>query len=418
MVKVFVIPAVITFVIYVFTIFLIFKRKRFTPLSIRSPLLLITNNISGCLCAIITMIELTDNDDRNQVINFISSLYWLFQFLLVLSIILRCQRISTCIKMNSSILQDERDSGDKKKLKEKYFFRILAISSVIFLIILIILFIIFPKHPFTMNQFYLNNGKRENYKLSRSNFYIIFTGIENLVLMYYAYKIFTFDVQEKLKFEILATEICLFVYSFILGLDNSDYIRLKKVFFVVISLIIFYICLILNGIFPVVLTYIKGLDVSYVFNPQLMNDLFLFLSNEQCYGAFYEYLGNNERNKFYLKVYTNIMSFRMEFMNEEEDNDKVELANNIKRELQSQINTVEEDLHSIIAEINETYKEINESNCTAEMFDNVLKNVFIRLTDLFNGFKKETVYQRVGEALRIDAHIYSKMCNSGLVNKY
>ena len=418
MVKVFVIPAVITFVIYVFTIFLIFKRKRFTPLSIRSPLLLITNNISGCLCAIITMIELTDNDDRNQVINFISSLYWLFQFLLVLSIILRCQRISTCIKMNSSILQDERDSGDKKKLKEKYFFRILAISSVIFLIILIILFIIFPKHPFTMNQFYLNNDERENYKLSRSNFYIIFTGIENLVLMYYAYKIFTFDVQEKLKFEILATEICLFVYSFILGLDNSDYIRLKKVFFVVISLIIFYICLILNGIFPVVLTYIKGLDVSYVFNPQLMNDLFLFLSNEQCYGAFYEYLGNNERNKFYLKVYTNIMSFRMEFMNEEEDNDKVELANNIKRELQSQINTVEEDLHSIIAEINETYKEINESNCTAEMFDNVLKNVFIRLTDLFNGFKKETVYQRVGEALRIDAHIYSKMCNSGLVNKY
>ena len=418
MATVFIVPAIITFVVYVLTIFLILKRKRFTALSIRSPLLLITNNISGCLCAIITMIELTNNDNGHQLINFVSSLYWLFQFLFVLSVILRCQRISTCLKMNSSILQDEKDSGDKKKLKEKYFFRILAISSVIFLIILIILFIIFQKHPFTMNQFYLNNGKRENYKLSRSNFYIIFTGIENLVLMYYAYKIFTFDVQEKLKFEILATEICLFVYSFILGLDNSDYIRLKKVFFVVISLIIFYICLILNGIFPVVLTYIKGLDVSYVFNPQLMNDLFLFLSNEQCYGAFYEYLGNNERNKFYLKVYTNIMSFRMEFMNEEEDNDKVELANNIKRELQSQINTVEEDLHSIIAEINETYKEINESNCTAEMFDNVLKNVFIRLTDLFNGFKKETVYQRVGEALRIDAHIYSKMCNSGLVNKY
>ena len=416
MVTVFIVPAIITFVLYVLTIFLIFKRKRFTALSIRSPLLLITNNISGCLCAIITMIELTDNKDSNQVINFISSLYWLFQFLFVLSVILRCQRISTCLKMNSSILQDEKDSGDKKKLKEKYFFRILAFASLIFLVIFVLLYIISKSNPFTMNQFFLQDGRE--YKLLKSNFYIIVTGIENLILIYYVYKIFTFDMQEKLKFEVLATEICLFVYSFILGLDNSDCIKLTKIPFVVISLVIFYLCLILNGIFPVVLTYIKGLEVSYVFNPQLMNDLFLFLSNEQCYGAFYEYIGNNERNKFYLKIYTHIMNFRMEFLNEDGENDNVELANNIKRELQSQINNVEEDLHSIITEVNENYKEINENNCTVEMFDNVLKNVFIRLTDLFNGFKKETAYQRVGEALRIDAHMYSKMCNSGLVNKY
>lgn len=416
MVTVFIVPAIITFVLYVLTIFLILKRKRFTALSIRSPLLLITNNISGCLCAIITMIELTDNEDSNQVINFISSLYWLFQFLFVLSVILRCQRISTCLKMNSSILQDEKDSGDKKKLKEKYFFRILAFASLIFLVIFVLLYIISKSNPFTMNQFFLQDGRE--YKLLKSNFYIIVTGIENLILIYYVYKIFTFDMQEKLKFEVLATEICLFVYSFILGLDNSDCIKLTKIPFVVISLVIFYLCLILNGIFPVVLTYIKGLEVSYVFNPQLMNDLFLFLSNEQCYGAFYEYIGNNERNKFYLKIYTHIMNFRMEFLNEDGENDNVELANNIKRELQSQINNVEEDLHSIITEVNENYKEINENNCTVEMFDNVLKNVFIRLTDLFNGFKKETAYQRVGEALRIDAHMYSKMCNSGLVNKY
>lgn len=319
--------------------------------------------------------------------------------------------------MNSSILQDEKDSGDKKKLKEKYFFRILAFASLIFLVIFVLLYIILSENPFTMNQFFLQ-GDGEKYKPLKSNFYIIVTGIENLILIYYAYKIFTFDMQEKLKFEVLATEICLFVYSFILGLDNSGIIILWKNRFVILSLVIFYICLILNGIFPVVLTYIKGLEVSYVFNPQLMNDLFLFLSNEQCYGAFYEYIGNNERNKFYLKIYTHIMSFRMEFLDEDGENDKVELANNIKRELQSQINNVEEDLHSIITEVNENYKEINENNCTVEMFDNVLKNVFIRLTDLFNGFKKETSYQRVGEALRIDAHMYSKMCNSGLVNKY
>ena len=417
MATVFIVPAIITFVVYVLTIFLILKRKRFTALSIRSPLLLITNNISGCLCAIITMIELTNNDNGHQLINFVSSLYWLFQFLFVLSVILRCQRISTCLKMNSSILQDEKDSGDKKKLKEKYFFRILAFASLIFLVIFVILYIILKYNPFTMNQFF-SQGGRGKYDPLRSNFYIIVTGIENLVLIYYAYKIFTFDMPEKLKFEVLATEICLFVYSFILGLDNSDIIKIEKIPFVIISLVIFYICLILNGIFPVVLTYIKGLEVSYVFNPQLMNDLFLFLSNEQCYGAFYEYIGNNERNKFYLKIYTHIMSFRMEFLDEEGENDKVELANKIKRELQSQINNVEEDLHSIITEVNENYKEINENNCTVEMFDNVLKNVFIRLTDLFNGFKKETAYQRVGEALRIDAHMYSKMCNSGLVNKY
>ena len=142
MATVFIVPAIITFVVYVLTIFLILKRKRFTALSIRSPLLLITNNISGCLCAIITMIELTNNDNGHQLINFVSSLYWLFQFLFVLSVILRCQRISTCLKMNSSILQDEKDSGDKKKLKEKYFFRILAFASLIFLVIFVILYII------------------------------------------------------------------------------------------------------------------------------------------------------------------------------------------------------------------------------------------------------------------------------------
>ena len=82
-------------IIYGVCCFFIIKRKNFSAISIRSPTLLLCNNISNFIMSLTLILhKLIDS-------NFISIFYYVFRFMMDISIFLRYERILSCFKYNT-----------------------------------------------------------------------------------------------------------------------------------------------------------------------------------------------------------------------------------------------------------------------------------------------------------------------------
>ena len=177
-------------------------------------------------------------------------------------------------------------------------------------------------------------------------------------------------------------------------------------------------CLLLNGFFPVVLTFYSGNEVGYSFNSHLTNDLYLFLSNENCYGAFYNYVRENAHNQLFLKIFTQIMSVKLLEINQANMHNIIKLANTVLRTLTD--NTFnDEELNSTINDIRSTVgNEINELNYQTELFDVLLRIVFGKLSIVYNAFKKQKEFKELINVINYNSYIRGTIINKGLGGKY
>ena len=121
------------FLIYGFCCIMIIKRKNFTSISIRSPTLLLSTILSNFFMKII--IDLYKIFEKNEI----SSFYYIFRFIMILSMILRYQRILICCGIDSLSREEEKKKKKQYKEKkylyhEKYYVRILLIGFVLFFI--------------------------------------------------------------------------------------------------------------------------------------------------------------------------------------------------------------------------------------------------------------------------------------------
>ena len=129
----------------------------------------------------------------------------------------------------------------------------------------------------------------------------------------YIFRLFNKKFKYYLSFELRSLFIILFLYSNYTSLIilYSDFNDLNFIF---ISLSFLYIYLIINGFFPIFMSFFSKGNIAYRFTSKLTNNLYLFLTNEFCYNAFNEYLIKNDQNGlFYLKLYTHIMKFKLDF---------------------------------------------------------------------------------------------------------
>ena len=91
--------------LYGATCIMILKRKIYTSISMRSPVLLIMTIFGNfCICQIIILFKLFNN-------NYISAFYFFFRLMMILSLILRYERILKCYNIYKN---NERED-------EKYF---------------------------------------------------------------------------------------------------------------------------------------------------------------------------------------------------------------------------------------------------------------------------------------------------------
>ena len=357
--------------------------------------------------------------------------------MMILSMILRYERILICCDIES--LKREEMEFNKSKYKEKrylyhekFYVRILLIAFFLFFISMIIIKVVKIKGVeffYTFNYIYY--FKEDNFPLFKSQLFgwVIWNFIEQFVMLTFIFRISIKSIKEKIKTELLLFFILWYIYSIVCTFIN--YITKKKkvkeeeeemnVVVIIISLGIHYICLFINGYFPLFLSFHYKTTISYHFSPKLMNNLYLFLTNEECYDAFNDYLEKTGSNKslFYLQLYTHIMKYKLSFvLNISKDiglNDANEIYNTYFKENSQYENQIDS---NVLKKVRNDCKILDNNAFTSELFDDALQFTFNELNKKYVVFHNTEEFNRLYKKIKLESYIQCKMCNTGLINKY
>jgi hypothetical protein len=257
--------------------------------------------------------------------------------------------------------------------------------------------------------------------------WICWNFIEHGILIFYLPRVLFKHIKEKIKLEIVLTFIIWYIYCFICSAfslyskqDSIDKESNLNLILTMLSIIVLYALLFLNGIFPVVLSYFYRTSISYHFNPKLMSNLYLFLTNEECYDTFYEYLKkkNDIKGLFYLKLYTHIMKYKLNFSANIDD--KSEASKDLNEIYDLYFNNENYSGNfidkPIVLKIRKDYDGL-ENNIIPEIFDQALQYAFLELCKIFDIFHKSNEFSELYSKIKEYSYIHCKMCNTGLINQ-
>ena len=276
---------------------------------------------------------------------------------------------------------------------------------------------------------YIYKFGKENVSLFQPQMlvWVIWNFIEQFDMITYLFRIFNKYIKEKIKTELLSFFILWYVYSVICTLMN--YFTKKfdlsegkiNLIIIIISLSFHYICLFINGYLPLILSYTYKTAISYHFSPKLMNNLYLFLTNEVCYDAFSNYLikTNNNKGIIYLKMYTHIMKYKLSFvLNINKDiglNDANEIYNTYFAPNSLYENQID---GGVLQKVRNDCQMLENNTFTPDLFDDALQSIFNELNKRFVVFHKTREYRELYEKIKLESYIQCKLCNTGLINKY
>ena len=165
----------------------IMRKSTFTCISIRSPKLLILNNIGNLFMSLIIIIsQFFDNGDKGQKI--VSIFYYLTNFLLIIPFCLRFQRIVKCCQIQKDERADLQELYNKRYLyEENYYIKFTLILFAILTLILIIFDAVKKfDEPFTANFLFCFDP---DLILIKKYLWLAINFIEHIILLTYAYKI-------------------------------------------------------------------------------------------------------------------------------------------------------------------------------------------------------------------------------------
>lgn len=420
--------SVLYLILLIFTILIfglccvvIIKRKNYTSIAIRSPTLLLFN-ILGCFFSslIIIIYKMADGENKDSI-KYLTGFYYLFHFLMIMSFFLRLHRIIKCCQINpDEKISVKQKYSSRKFVQEKYLFKILLIWLGIFLIVLIIVGLIF-KNPFT---FIFIDNDYNKYGKAKLIIWIILNFLEQIILMTYAYNIFVHIVKQKLRFELMAYIIILIIYSNIVTF--ADYKRLNEEenkyneLAIILTIIANFLFLLLNAIIPIGLSYTYRTSTGYYLTPQLLNNLYLFLSNESCFNSFKNYLKikKNANGLLFLNIYTDIMNYKLGFILKVESNEGFREAREIFNKYFSPIKYEGQIDGNILANIRKSCQSLEQNVFTSELFDEGLKYVFNELKKIFVNYKRSMEYTELKNDVYLNSSIECKMYTMGLANKF
>lgn len=408
---------VINTILYAVCVLMIIKRRKYSCISIRSPLLLLCNNIGGFMMTTVMIVNQII-EDKNKF--YIPSLFFIFQTLMMISFFLRCHRIVKCCQIKSDERSDKQQFYNKRYIfQEKYYIKLMIVALALVIIVFLIVDLVY-KYPFTIN-FLIFNG----FSVSQANVWIILNVIEQMIMITYGYFMRQNEVKQKIQFELLAFFICWFLFGNLYTFYDYFYflrfeLKYNKEIQFGLGLMFLYLCLFLNGYFPVILSFCYHTSISYHFSPQLMNNLYLFLSNEDCYGAFSDYLKSTkiQNDVFYLRLYTHIMKFKLEFISDENNQTIVDEAREIMGTYFNNQDYGDQEFVEVVNQIKSNNINLNSQRIESEIFDEALKYSYMYLGKKFVQFKKTQDYQNLTDKLTLQSYIQCKMCNTGLINKF
>ena len=413
------IPFSINFLLYGVCCLLIIKRKSFSTISIRSPTLLLSTIIGNFLMGlVIILFKITGQ-------NFFSSFYYLFRAVMIVSLFLRFERIILCCGINKNDEIDMKYFYKKRYLYiEKFYVKILMILFIIFLLVTIIIRAFKKEY---LEVFYTNTDVQlDEVKIW---IWVIWNFLEQILMITYLYRIYNIiSPKQFIKFELYSFLIVWFIYSnfsFIFAIYNRDNMINSNNAFVMVSLAVLYISLILNGYLPLTMSFFSKTLVTYHFTAKLMNNLYLFLTDQTCYESFNDYLiskrqeNENDNGPFLLKLYTHIMKFKLYFvLNATNRELGLSEANKLYRTFfEDETNSKLID-QVIVLKVKNECKDLQNNVLSKNIFDDALQYVFNELNKRFNDYKNSREYKELQAKISLASYIKCKMSNTGLINKF
>ena len=377
-------------IIYGFICIMILKKKEFTPISIRSSILLLSNNFLSFLAT--TSIIFHNDNDLNEYYNTFFLLFFIFQSSMMVSFFLRSQKVIECCRIRLDEKNDVQRFYKKRYLfQEPFYVKILFISmiglSLIWTLIIKIL------------------------KYDRDYIFTIFIFIELLILVTYSYKILKSYVGEAIHLEII-----LFLFSWFISWNLGSFFSNNIILILFVSM---YSSLIINGFIPLYMIKKNQKSFAFKYNSKLMNNLYLFLLNEETYHVFLKYIKTfNKKEISYLVIYTEIMKYKYDFDLEEDNETLINEAQNIFNTYFSNETYKDKFSDNVLSTIRERGNNLIEVENKKDMFDEVLIVCYEELLRIFEEFKKTTHFQILGDKIHFNDYIHCKMSNIGMINRY
>lgn len=398
--------------------FILLRRKSFTSISIRSPNLLILNNIGNLLISIIIILKKLIYSEAGQ--KYSSMFYYSAYLLMMLSFIARFGRLIKCSEIKKDEREDLQEIYNKNYLfQEKYYIKTVAIFFILLTVILIIFDAIKKfNYIITINFLYNSDSSFDKNVLSVTWQAISFSQL--IILLTFAYKLCVNKIKQKIRFEIISMFLICFLYSNAVTIFEFFQYKINYVdFMIYLTLAVCYSFLILNTILPILISFSYRYSTVYHFTPKLMSNMYLFLSNESCYKEFNDYLNTiNGNGNRYLEIYTKIMNFKLGFVLKVNNEIGFLEAREISDLYFSNANMDGLFPNEIMNNIKNECNNLNNNQFTEGMFDEALKHCYNELGKDFNNFKKTDKFKDLYDEFYYTSYIQCKMCNAGLINKF
>ena len=413
-----IIPAIILLIINLIIYFIIcgvlYRRKAFTCISIRSPKLLILNIFGNFCMSEIVILTSFLSDNQKRICSFF---YYITNFLIIIPFCLRFRRIIKCCEIKSQKFDLQDSNTDKYITQEKLNLKIMLVIFVILCGILIAANLIVTREEFITAIFLYKGTKKLIFENANCFIWLGVNFIEHMILLSFVYKICINQLKQKLRFEIISCFVIWFLYSNLMTIC-INMILIDNETCVYISLAVGYLYLIINGIIPLVMSYSYRYSTSYSFNPKLMNNFYLFLSNEICYNKFKSYLIINNQNLLgALQLYIAIMNFKLGKKLNLDNEQILRDVDEIKLEF-FESNNIANLPKNISDEVKNDWKKFDRININDEIFDAALKYCYTELRKVFTEFKNSVEFKDLYNRFYLTTYIQCKLCNIGLIKNF
>jgi len=328
---------------------------------------------------------------------------------------LRITKIIQSIHLTSALISSNRKKASifyskRYSLMDNFYFKLFCFLSII---ILIITFIKFFNNMEDYNFIPFLTGipnkiTPEKVSLLKFNVWIIF--VKSLIIITILYQILTFtNVKRNIKIILYLQNFVYLIYFQLIYFANM-YTGSKTTF----PHVIFYFFEIIEiGLIIIYTLYINKNDnmiITTIFNPKLVSDFYLFVSDEICYYSFSNYLNNNDVDKFLLYLYIEIMKFKFKYSLEAEYNNVVYEAKKIYNKYFGDSSKENKYLNQeILNDVRKSCEMIDKGQCSYEMFDGLLVNVFEILQNKFVAFQKTEEYKILVQNLNMNSYIQYKI---------
>ena len=419
-----------SFILFLLFLLTIRKNSENIFFSMRSSNLMQITNLSIFLSILIYGLIDIFYEKLDGILSYIPSIYFLFQIITFLSLILRYHRLYISCKINS-LSRDELlqfKFFEAKPYHYEYFYvRIMALFILVIIISSCIFYYITKNNIMESFEVLIIKNHYKEFKEkefdidSQLYFWMILSFIETIVFITYALLLVKIHISPNVKIlkEVILLAITNYLYFISIGFSVLDSIKEKISEKIILYFPFLYNLLVLFVTLGLPFLWGRYNDtvINYDLPGELTSSLYLFLTKEKCFDLFHNYLfykGKNSRKAiFYLDMLINIFKYRMLIFTNQ-PNESITEMENIERMYLRRNNTLKYFDDNLVKDMTDACRDTR-INPKINTFDPITNVIYEYLEGEFKNFTKTEEFEALRNDLREETYVRCRLVNYGLI---